>query len=176
MTLRRTALLPFVSALVLLAVDARAETVFSLDGIPGTSVLAKAPPGSIDATGFTFTAVAAGGVAPGGGTAAPKTTATDLSITRRADRASPALLAALLSGKRFKTLSLTVLRTGQATYRVTAYDAILTNAQHRGVENDAVPTEVLTVEFSRAEVEVLAPDAKGGVVSTGKTTFAGRRP
>lgn len=145
---------------------ARAEVVFTADGVAGTSLLAKPPaPNAIDATSFAFTS-------------APGKPAAELSIVKKSDRASGAFMAAVASGQRFKTVSaFLVAPAGRGVvYRVTLSDAAVVSLKQSASDGDGAVTETITFDYARAEIEVFAPDPKtGATTSLGKTSLAGRR-
>jgi len=148
----------------LVAADASAEVVFTADGIPGTSLLAKPPaPNAIEAQSFSLSTAGK----------------PELVIVRRADKASIPLLAANASNQRWKSVTAySVDRRapgGGVLYRVTLMDASLTSVKQSAGDNDATVQETLTFDFGRAEIEIFSQDPKGGVTSAGKVTIPGRK-
>lgn len=144
---------------------AHADVIFTADGIPGTSLIAKPPaPNPVEATSFVFTA----------GKAA------DLVITRLTDKASVPLLSAAASSQRFKNVTVYFINRSDPSapvlYRATLMDATLVSVKQAASDNDRAPTETLTFEFTRAEVETFVQDPKTGRMSSGgRATISGKR-
>lgn len=162
-----------VGACVAVPSAARADVLITLDGVPGTSLLAKGPaPNAIDATSFSFSfSGAAGG----------RASAPDLVVTRRVDKASGPILAAMTSGTRFKTAQVFLVARSSAgasstVYRVSLSDVGIVALKHTAGDSDTAAQEQLTLDFSRAEVEVFTVDARGTTVSAGRTVVSGKRP
>jgi len=97
----------------------------------------------------------------GGGTASGKAHLTDVSVSRRADGCSPLLFAASVTGKVFKSVTITQQDIQKDdTFTVTLQDVILSSFQLAGDHSNEVPSEQIGFSYEKICVADNGTDTK----------------
>lgn len=92
----------------------------------------------------------------GGGGAAGKVQMQDLVFTTQVSKASPTLMLACASGKHFKDAVLTARKAGkeqQEFLTLSLSDVLVSTYQTGGAEGEVVPSESVSLNFSKIQVE-----------------------
>ncbi|MGE5690093.1 MAG: Hcp family type VI secretion system effector [Pseudomonadota bacterium] len=138
------------------------DLFLKLDGIPGESTDARHKDEiELEAFGWGLSNQhPAGG---GGGGGAGKPLFQPLSAVMRTSRAAPPLVLACASGQHLKTAVVTARKSGgqQQDYLVIKLSDVLVSSYHvAGSEGSDAPTDQVTLEFARIEIEyrALRPD------------------
>jgi type VI secretion system secreted protein Hcp len=140
------------------------EYFLKIDGIPGESQDSKHK-GEIDVESWSWgetNPVPPGPV--GGGAAAGKVHVQDFNFSARISKASPNLMLACATGKHFKSAILTARKAGKPGIEFLTFslsDVLLTSYQTGGVEGDVVPTDAVSLNFSKIQVEYKEQKADG---------------
>lgn len=117
--------------------------------IAGLGCSAAGGADAFDAASWSWGASNAGTTGSGGGSGAGRAVVTELSLGRRADACSPALLGGVLTGRHFQTLTLTqVDDAGTAVATLLLNDVTITGWKIGG-STTADATESVTVGFSK---------------------------
>ncbi len=125
-----------------------------LDGIDGESKDGKHK-GAIDVESFSFGASNQGSSGGGSGGGAGQVSMNDFSFTTSVSKASPKLFLACASGQHIKSALLTVRRAGgqqQDFLKVTLSDVTVSGYHESGAEGAEVPTDQVTMSFSKIHV------------------------
>jgi len=128
-----------------------------LDGILGESKDAKHK-GEIDLESFSWAESNAGTPAggAGGGGGAGKVHMDDLHVQMRMNKASPLLLLACASGQHIKQAVLTARKAGkeQLEFLVVKMTDVLVSSYETAAGTDALPTDAVSFNFARIDVEL----------------------
>jgi type VI secretion system secreted protein Hcp len=127
------------------------KTFLKLDGIKGES-LDKAHKDEIEISSFSFSATSSGGGGGSGSGAATGKTISSFTITKKLDKASPALFAAAGSGKHIKLAEVSFERKagrGQQEYLVIKLDQVLVSSIQQGSGGGGAKEQV-TFNFAKA--------------------------
>jgi type VI secretion system secreted protein Hcp len=142
------------------------DMFLKLDGIDGESTDAKHK-GEIEIESFSWGASNPGSAAHGGGGGSGKVSMQDFHFTTRVSRASPQLFLACASGEHIRSALFTVRKAGaeQAEFlKVTMSDLLISSWQQAGASGDAdVPTDQVSINFSKISMEYRMQDAKGAL-------------
>jgi len=97
----------------------------------------------------------------------------DLSITKVIDAASPAIFKAVCAGQPIQEVVLSVNRAdgngGKVEYlRYTLNDAIFSNYQASGSDSAGMPTELLSIHYSKFKIEYKPTDSAKGMAQGAK--------
>ncbi len=124
-----------------------------LDGIPGESKDAKHP-GEIEVESFSWGETASI-AATTSGAGAGKVQVEDLHVTMATSKASPLLFLACATGQHLKTAVLTARKAGRAPleFFVITLTDVLVSAYHVGGGTVAGPTDQLSLNFARVQIE-----------------------
>ena len=137
--------------------NTRAIIVVAVNGLSCSTTLG---PGTIEILSWSFGAsntASAGGTGSGG--SAGKAAIGDLTVNKRWDDCSPQLFAATVSGKSFKTVTLTQSdKNNTVLLTITLTNALLSSFQLSGDQSDEFPTESLSFDFQK----ICIKDANGG--------------
>jgi type VI secretion system secreted protein Hcp len=135
-----------------------------IDGIQGESLDAKHK-GAIDLESFSWGEVASGVGQIGGGGGAGKVQVEDLHIVMKMNKASPLLLLACASGKHLKQAVLTARKAGKAQleFLVFKFSDLLVSSYHTGGSIDVEPTDQVSFNFARIQVEYRPQKADGSL-------------
>lgn len=134
-----------------------------IDGIEGESADDKHK-GEIDVESYSFGATNSGGFAYGGGGGAGKVSMQDFHFTMKINKATPKLMQHCASGKHIPKAVLTVRKAGekqQEYMKVTFSDVLVSSYQTGGSGGDIVPTESLSLNFTKIEFEYKEQKADG---------------
>ncbi len=107
----------------------------------------------------------------GGGGGAGKANFQDLTVTKFTDKASPALLQAVASGRRFPTVWLDVARGngGTVVERLALRDVTITSVSLGGTGSEDRLTESVSLSFTKVEKGYVALDTKTGKTDQART-------
>jgi type VI secretion system secreted protein Hcp len=146
-----------------------------IDGIDGESKALKHK-SEIDIESFSWGATQSGTFAAGGGGGAGKVSMQDFHFTMRVNKAGPALFLACAQGDHIKNAILTCRKAGkeqQEFLKVTMSECLVSSFQTGGHGGgDAVPpTDQISLNFAKIEVEYKEQDATGKLVGSIKTWF-----
>lgn len=143
-----------------------------LDGIEGESKDNKHL-GEIDIESFSWGETQPGTLAFGTGGGAGKVQMQDFHFTMYMSKASPTLFLKCATGEHIKSAILSGDRVGDRALNFLKWrlsDVILTSYQTGGTGGDALPTESISMNFAKIEVEYTVQKEDG---SAGETTSAG---
>jgi type VI secretion system secreted protein Hcp len=135
-----------------------------LDGIQGESRDAKHK-GEIELESFSWGEENAGIPGGRGAGGAGKVQLEDLHVVMKMNKASPLLLLACATGQHIKQAVLTARRAGksQLDFLVVKLTDVLVSAYHTGGSVDVPPTDQVSFDFSRIQVELRTQKADGGL-------------
>jgi len=142
-----------------------------LDGIDGESQDHKHK-GSIDVMSWSWGENQTGTHHGGGGGGAGKVSMQDFHFVMKTNKASPKLLGACATGEHIKKATLTCRKAGkeQQEYMViNMTDLLVSSYQTGGHHGDEVPSEQISLNFSKIQFEYKEQKADGSLA--GKTTF-----
>lgn len=111
--------------------------------------------GEIELESFSWGEVQPGTAGHGGGAGAAKVQKQDFAFMKKFDKSSPKLMIACATGEHFKSAVLTVRKAGgdQHDYlKITMEDLLVSSYQTNGGGGDAIPTESVTLNFSKLEM------------------------
>jgi len=126
------------------------------DGIDGESQ-DKTHKNEVQILSFTWGETQAGTMGLGGGGGAGKVAFQDVHVRKYVDKASPKLLLCCASGSHIKNAILTARKAGkdqQDYLKITFTDLLVSSYQFGGLaESSVVPTEEVTLNFTKVEME-----------------------
>ena len=136
-----------------------------IDGIEGDSRDAKHK-GEIEILSFSWGETQSGtpGGGGGGGGGAGKVQMQDFHFTARASKASPKLMLACAGGQHIKQAVMTGRKAGKDQLEFLVYkftDLLVSSYQTGGATGEDVPTEQISLNFARIEVEYRPQRADG---------------
>ena len=135
-----------------------------LDGIDGESKDSKHS-GEIDLESFSWGETQTGSHSFGGGGGAGKVQMQDFHFVMKANKASPKLFLACAEGEHLKKAVLTCRKAGkeqQEFLKVTMSDLLVSSFQTSGSSHgDEVPTDQVSLNFSKIEIEYKEQKADG---------------
>jgi type VI secretion system secreted protein Hcp len=136
-----------------------------IDGIPGESSDAKHK-GEIDVQAWSWGEVNPAPGGSGGGGGAGKVQMQDFNFTTRVSKASPNLMLACASGKHFKSAVLTARKSGKPQVEFLTFslsDVLVSSYQTGGAEGDVVPTDSVSLNFAKLQMEYKQQKADGSL-------------
>jgi type VI secretion system secreted protein Hcp len=142
-----------------------------IDSIEGESADSKHK-NEIDVQSFSWGVSQSGSMAYGGGGGAGKASFQDFSFAMKVSKASPKLFLACASGQHIKNAILTCRRAGteQQEYMIiTMTDILVSSYQAGGSEGDIVPSDSISLNYSKIEISYAPQDAKGSLGAAVKT-------
>ena len=148
---------------------AAVDYFLKIDGIQGESK-ADGHKDEIDIESFSWGETQSGTSAVGGGGGAGKVSMQDFHFTMPVNKASPALFLACAQGDHIKNAILTCRKAGrdqQEFMKVTMNDVLVSSFQIGGA-GGVVPTDQISLNFAKIEVEYKEQDATGKLVSIKK--------
>ena len=149
---------------------AAVDYFLKIDGIKGESRDEKHKD-EIEIESFSCGETQTGTFAVGGGGGAGKVSAQDFHFTMPVNKASPALFLACAQGDHIKNAILTCRKAAREEFmKVTMNDVLVSSFQIGGAE-DVVPTDQISLNFAKIEVEYQEQDATGKLVGSIKTWF-----
>src|SRR4030095_15215160 len=153
---------------------AAVDYFLKIDGIQGESK-ADGHKDEIDILSFSWGATQSGTFAAGGGGGAGKVSMQDFHFTMPVNKASPALFLACAQGDHIKNAILTCRKAGkeqQEFMKVTVSDCLVSSFQTGGDGGgDVVPTDQISLNFAKIEVEYNEFDASGKLIGSTKKAF-----
>ncbi len=127
-----------------------------IEGIDGEAT-DRGHEGEIDILSWSWGMSQTGSAHTGGGAGSGKVSVRDLSFTKHVDKSSPDLMLACASGKHFPKIELIMRKAGaepQEDYlKYTFENAFCTSYQVGGSASDPLPTENVTLNFTKVLVE-----------------------
>jgi type VI secretion system secreted protein Hcp len=141
---------------------AAVDYFLKIDGIQGESRDAKHK-GEIELESFSWGETAAGTMAAGGGGGAGKVHVEDLHVVKKLDKASPLLFLACATGRHLKQAILTARKAGkvQLEFLVFKFSDVLVSSYHTSGTDELEPTDQVSFNFSRVEIEYRPQKADG---------------
>lgn len=152
--------------------SSHADMFLKIDGIEGES-LDKAHKNEIQLLSFSFGATQPGSAGIGGGSGVGKVQVHDLQFSKFYGKDSPKLFEACAIGKHTPKVVLTCRKAGgsqQEYLKVTLSNVLVSSIQTSSSGGESLPTESVTLSFSKIEIEYKPQDEKGnlgGVVKAG---------
>jgi type VI secretion system secreted protein Hcp len=144
------------------------------DGIKGESADAKHKD-EIDIESWSWGETQVSGPSPGSGGGAGKVAMQDFHFVMRLNRASPSLMQACATGKHIKTALLSARKAGgkgQVDYLTFKFhDVLVSSFQTGGMEQADVPTDSVSFNFAKIEVEYKQQQPNGSYVPGGQFKF-----
>ena len=151
---------------------AAVDYFLKIDGIQGESRDDRHKD-EIDIESFSWGETQSGTFAVGGGGGSGKVSMQDFHFTMPVNKASPALFLACAQGDHIKNAILTCRKAGrdqQEFLKVTMNDVLVSSFQIGGAEG-VVPTDQISLNFAKIEVEYQEQDATGKLVGSIKKWF-----
>jgi type VI secretion system secreted protein Hcp len=153
---------------------AAVDYFLKIDGIEGESQDNKHK-GEIDIESFSWGATQSGTIAVGGGGGAGKVSMQDFHFAMGANKATPILFLACAQGDHIKNAILTCRKAGkeqQEFLKITMSDVLVSSFQTGGSgAGDVVPTDQISLNFAKIEVEYKEQDATGKLMGSTKKWF-----
>jgi type VI secretion system secreted protein Hcp len=152
---------------------AAVDYFLKIDGIQGESKADKHKD-EIDIQSFSWGATQSGTFAAGGGGGAGKVSMQDFHFTMPDNKASPALFLACAQGDHIKNATFVARKAGkeqQEFLKVTMSDVLVSSFQTGGSGGDIVPTDQISLNFAKIEVEYKEQDAAGKLLGQVKKWF-----
>jgi type VI secretion system secreted protein Hcp len=152
---------------------AAVDFFLKFDGIKGESADAKHKD-EIDVESWSWGETHSGAARPGGARAG-KVAMQDFHFVMRLNRASPGLMKACATGQHIKMATLSARKAGkdQQDYLTFKFhDVLVSSFQTGGSEHaDVVPTEQVSFNFAKIEVEYKQQKPDGSLVSAGQFKY-----
>jgi type VI secretion system secreted protein Hcp len=151
---------------------AAVDYFLKIDGIQGESRDDRHKD-EIDIESFSWGETQSGTFAVGGGGGSGKVSMQDFHFTMTVNKASPALFLACAQGEHIKNAILTCRKAGkdqQEFMKVTMNDVLVSSFQIGGA-GGVVPTDQISLNFAKIEVEYQEQDATGKLVGSIKKWF-----
>ena len=153
---------------------AAVDYFLKIDGIEGESQDDKHE-GEIDIESFSWGATQSGTIAVGGGGGAGKVSMQDFHFAMGVNKATPILFLACAQGDHIKNAILTCRKAGkeqQEFLKITMSDVLVSSFQTGGSgAGDVVPTDQISLNFAKIEVEYKEQDATGKLMGSTKKWF-----
>jgi len=145
------------------AYAASVDYFLKIDGVDGESSDDKHK-NEIDVLSWSWGASNTGSMAGGGGGGAGKVSMQDFHFTHAVDKSSPKLFMSLATGEHIKEATLMVRKSGgdqqeYLTYKFT--DVLVTSLTSAAGAGDPVPTESISLNFSKIEMSYKPQSAEG---------------
>jgi type VI secretion system secreted protein Hcp len=151
-----------------------------IDGIDGESTDSKHK-GEIDVESWSWGQTNSGDAAHRGGMGAGKVSMQDFHFVMRMNKATPKLMEVCATGEHIKKAVLTCRKAGkeqQEYLKVTMSDLVVSSYQTGGSNGDVVPTDQISLNFSKIEYEYKEQKADGtlgGAVKAGYDVKANKK-
>jgi type VI secretion system secreted protein Hcp len=123
-----------------------------IDGVPGESQDDRHK-GEIEVVSWSWGEAQTIVTSGGGGSAAAKVSMRDLQFVTRASKASPHLMLACASGKRFPTAVLSCRKTGQHDFLLIKLSNVLVSSFETSGQEQSAPVDSASLNFARIEFE-----------------------
>jgi len=146
---------------------AAVDYFLTIDGVSGESM---DHPGAIELNSWSWGETNSSGHGGGGG--AGKVSMQDFHFTMKTSKASPKLMLAVASGEHFKKAVLMARKPGgdRQDYLIITLSDVLVTSYQVGGSNGDVPTDEISINFSKIEFEYRTQNADG---SAGEVMKAG---
>jgi type VI secretion system secreted protein Hcp len=145
---------------------AHVDYFLKLEGVDGESA-DKAKKGWIDLESWSWGASQSGTFSGGGGGGAGKVHMQDFHFVMKYSKASPKLMLACASGEHIKKGTLICRKAGtdqQEYLKIVMSDLLVSSYQSGGSSHgDVVPTDQISLNFAKIEIEYKEQDEKGGL-------------
>jgi type VI secretion system secreted protein Hcp len=149
---------------------AAVDYFIKFDGVKGESADAKHKD-EIDIESWSWGATQSGSPGHGGGAGAGKVSMQDFHFVMRLNKATPSLMKACATGQHIKTATMTARKAGkgQADYLTFKFHDILVSSYQTGgsEHSDVVPTDQVSFNFAKIEVEYKQQKPDGSYVAGG---------
>lgn len=142
---------------------AAVDYFLKIDGIEGESTDDKHK-NEIDVESWSWGETNAGTHVGGGGGGAGKVVMQDFHFTMKVNKATPKLMLACATGQHIKDAKLTLRKAGgdqQEYMSYKFYDLLISSYQTGGSSGDVVPTEQISFNYSKMEMEYRAQKKDG---------------
>jgi type VI secretion system secreted protein Hcp len=153
---------------------AAVDYFLKLDGIKGESADAKHK-GEIDLESWSWGETQAGTFHGGGGGGAGKVSMQDFHFVMKMNTASPKLMLACATGEHIPKGILTCRKAGgqQAEFLVITFTNLLVSSYQTGGSGhgDIVPTDQISLNFSKIQIDYKVQDEKGTPTSVGPVGY-----
>jgi type VI secretion system secreted protein Hcp len=149
---------------------AAVDYFLKIDGIKGESQDHKHKD-EIDVLSWSFGATQSGSMAYGGGGGAGKVSMQDLHFVKRVDAASPLLFLKCAGGDHIKEAVLVARKAGgdqQEYMTVKLSNLLISSYQSGGNQGEVVPTDQVSLNFQKIEIEYKQQDEKGKLGAASK--------
>jgi len=144
------------------------DAFLKIQGIKGESVDSKHKD-EIVVESFSWGVTNSGaGYAGSAGRATGKATPSDFTVMKKIDKSSPDLFAACASGKHTPTMVLTIRKAGGTPLEYLKYkfhEVMVSSYQAGGSAGGDLPTESVSFNYAKVEIEYVAQDSKGAGMS-----------
>src|SRR3954469_5475343 len=157
-------------ALLIFALPTRAGDIFlKLTDIPGESTDA-AHKDEIEIFSYSF-GMSNAATVTGGGAGTGKAVFQNISVTKRFDKSSPAMMLYCAQGKHIQEAVITLRKTGADKpvdyLRITLNDVLVSSISSGGVAGGDVPTESVTFNYGRIKFEYYQQRIDGSFILAG---------
>ena len=146
---------------------AAVDYFIKFDGIKGESADAKHKD-EIDVESWSFGETNTAGGSGGGGGGAGKVALQDFHFTMQLNRASPALMRACATGQHIMRATLSARKAGKGQQEYLTFkfrDVLVSSFQTAGTEETPVPTDSVSFNFAKIEVEYKPQKSDGSLGS-----------
>jgi type VI secretion system secreted protein Hcp len=153
------------------------DMFLKLSGIDGESRDDKHK-NEIEILSYSWGATNSGTMQQGGGGGRGKVSVHDFSITKKVDKATPKLFLACATGEHIPEAKLTVRKAGgeqQEFLTVKMSDLLVSSYQTGGASSDPVPTDQVSFNFAKIEIEYRQQRDEGTVGGTESACWDVRR-
>jgi type VI secretion system secreted protein Hcp len=151
---------------------AAVDYFLKIDGIEGQSTDDRHK-NEIDIESFSWGETQSGTFAVGGGGGAGKVSMQDFHFTMLVNKASPTLFLACAQGDHIKNVVLTCRKAGpdQQEFMKVTMDDVLVSSFQIGGAGGVIPTDQISLNFAKIEVEYEEQDASGKLMGSIKKWF-----
>jgi type VI secretion system secreted protein Hcp len=153
---------------------AQVDYFLKLDGIEGESPDSKHK-GEIEILSFHWGVQQLGTSASGGGAGAGRADFHDVTFTKRMDKSSPKLKLYCATGKHVPTAEFVARKAGGEQYeylKIKFTDVLVSSYTMSGNQNDIVPQDTFSLNFSKIEQEYKEQAADGTLKGSVKAGFS----
>ena len=143
------------------------DTFLKIAGVKGESTDDKHK-GEIDVESWSWGESNSGTAGHGGGGGAGKAVPQDLVISKKMDTSSPVLFIACATGQHIKTATFSARKAGKGQQEYLTFkfqDVLISSFQTGGSEDAVVPTDSVSFNFAKLEVEYKPQKADGSLGS-----------
>jgi type VI secretion system secreted protein Hcp len=146
---------------------AAVDYFIKFDGVKGESADAKHKD-EIDVESWSWGETHPGSAASGGGAGGGKVSMHDFQFVMTLNRATPVLMKACATGQHIKTATLSARKAGKGQQEYLTFkfhDVLISSFQTGGSEDAPVPTDSVSFNFAKLEVEYKPEKADGSLGS-----------